>query len=326
MNFSYSLKLVCLCLASFFSANMMLSVAVRLFSRRLVRVAERLGSSAAARLLFAVRMLPLALALLLVFVFCIPSYLRFEPDFPAERVSYACMALGLLGLVGWCASIGRAVHAIIVSLKYQRACELKGEEMRSLFGTSRVLIVNSRAPVVTLAGLVGSRIIISRGVLQALSAVQLQAALRHEDAHRTAYDNHKRLLLLLAPDAYPFLRIFSVLEKNWARFAEWAADDKAAAAEGSQCAVVLAESLVRVARLGSQRLLSLESPLLADDQDFSTRVERLLGLRPPLSTRINRTRPSAGWIVFLVAAFLGAADLWIATLPTVHRLFEHLIR
>ena len=110
------------------------------------------------------------------------------------------------------------------------------------------------------------QLLISKSVLNGLTAEQTEAALRHEQAHRTSRDNIKRFLILLSPDVLPFLRTFASLEHSWAKFTEWAADDQATAGD-SHRALSLASALVRVARLGSKPQLSfLFSSLVSDDE------------------------------------------------------------
>jgi len=66
-------------------------------------------------------------------------------------------------------------------------------------------VVDGPAPCVMLAGVLRPRLVISRGVVAALSAEQLSAAIRHERAHGISRDNLKRLLVLLAPGILPFV-------------------------------------------------------------------------------------------------------------------------
>ncbi len=97
MSLPYTLRLLCLCGASFFMIHIALSVATRLSAGTAMRVAERLKASSAARVLFAVRMLPFSLTLIAVVAFCIPSYLWLEPDATNEKVGVRLFFGGAAG-------------------------------------------------------------------------------------------------------------------------------------------------------------------------------------------------------------------------------------
>jgi len=85
MNLTYTMRLLCLCCASFFMIHLALAMAARLGAGTAVRMAEHMKPSSAARFLFGLRMAPLVLTLFAVIAFCIPSYLWFEPEATGKR-------------------------------------------------------------------------------------------------------------------------------------------------------------------------------------------------------------------------------------------------
>jgi beta-lactamase regulating signal transducer with metallopeptidase domain len=189
-----------------------------------------------------------------------------------------------------------------------------------------VIVVQEEAPILALSGWLHPRLLISHSVLCALSAEELDAALRHEHAHRTSRDNAKRLLILLAPDIFPFVRMLQTIERSWAKFAEWAADDQATAGD-SRRAVALAAALVQVARLGcGPRLPVLSTSLLACDRDLSARVDRLLQAPPVARARNLRANALLPGDRFLLAGCLAALVLAPSALSFVHELLELLLR
>ncbi|HEV2388524.1 MAG TPA: M56 family metallopeptidase [Candidatus Acidoferrales bacterium] len=322
----YLLRLLCLSLASFFLVHATLSLSTWLATPAAIRLAKRLRPRLAARFLLALRLLPAGAALFVVAGLCVPSYLWLEPATKPELVGFACWAAALLGTGVWGISIARGLRAVCGSLQYYRRCERAGREARlPSGGGSPLLVVEGEAPLVALAGVLRSRIVISRGVLRALSPVELDAVLRHERAHRASGDNFKRLLLVLAPDIFPFSRGSAALDRAWARFSEWAADDRAVGGD-SRRSLSLAAALVRVARMGAPRREWLLSCLLADGADLSARVDRLL-LGDCLQEKPAwAMRALAGTIAIVATGMLMAAILQPATLYWVHRLLEHLIR
>jgi beta-lactamase regulating signal transducer with metallopeptidase domain len=316
----YWLRLACLCLAFFFVVNAALGLALSAASRRIIGRVEAMRPRSAAQLLFVLRLLPVVLGAAAVLALCVPSYLLLEPDAAPERVGIACLILALLGAFVWLASFTRASRAVLVSLRCHRSWQQAGVKK------AEQLIVDSDAPLLAVAGVFRPQIVISEGVLQALSADQLHVALLHENAHRSSRDNLKRLVLLLSPDLFPFLSPFSLLEQSWAKFREWAADEEAAQGD-SERALSLASALLEVARLGrGPRLPFLHTSLVAGDHDLSERVERLLHLEGP-----RPAPPTLGPFYGAAASILAATSLaalvfWPATLSSVHRLLEQFLR
>ncbi|MGB6883175.1 MAG: M56 family metallopeptidase [Candidatus Acidiferrum sp.] len=325
MILPYLLRLLCLCFSSFFVLNAALGLLVRVSSRSAIRVAGSKTPVAAARFLLALRMFPFTLAALFVLGLCVPSYLWLEPAATAERVGLVCVILGMLGALAWALSLVRGAHSIFVSLRHDRLSGRAGFETRILGNSSELIVFENESPVLAVSGLLRPRLLISRNVLGALSAEELDAALSHERAHHASRDNVKRLLLLLVPDVFPFVRPFRPLESAWAKFAEWAADDQAAAGD-SRRALSLAAALVNVARMGSSpRLPFLSTSLVPCDRDLFARVDRLLHPAPVFPARAWPARRSSRIIALLLlgsAVFLLAAP---ATLSFVHELLEILL-
>ncbi len=323
MTLPYVLRLLCLCGASFFLLHLALGLAVTLLTPAAARWAERLRARQAARFLLALRLFPAACSLLVVAGLCAPSYLLLEPVSTREEVSLWCVLAALLCLTLIAASAVRCARAARRSLGYIRYCQMVGRPEHLAGENAPVWVVEGSAPFMVLAGIVHPRLIVSRPVVNALPVGQLAAALRHEDAHRISRDNFKRLLLLLAPDLLPAWRGFARLERVWARFAEWAADDAAVAGD-SQRSVSLASALVSVARLGAcPQAAPLITSLLADNRDLAERVDRLLRDMPQ--------EPSGGRrsLAFRVAGILASGLLLAlmarpATLSSVHGLLEYL--
>jgi len=235
MILPYLLRLLCLCLASFFVLNVAAGLLVCISSKSAIRFAESRTPKRAARLLVGLRLLPFALAVLFV--------------------------LGLLGAATWLNALARTAQSLFASLRHNRLCRFAGQEARLPGESSPVVLVENEAPLLAMSGLFRPRLLISRSVLQNLSAAELGAALAHEHAHRTSRDNLKRLLIQLAPDILPFLHPLRTLERTWSQFAEWAADDQATEGDSGR-AVALAAALVQVARMGrGPRLPFFSQPL-----------------------------------------------------------------
>jgi hypothetical protein len=302
MSIPYFARLLCLCLAAFFLIHLALSAIVAALAGRAVRRAGRMRPATGARFLFGVRMLPATLSGAIAAGVCAPSYLWFEPETAMEHIGLACVAAAAVGAWICAAGVARGLRALVRSRRYLRVCEAA---------------LQSEAPVLMLAGVVRPRLVVSHGVRKALTAEQLAVALRHERAHGETHDNLKRLLILLTPDALPFVRGLGGIERGWRRLAEWAADDRAVRGSRRR-ALALASALVRIARLGSAPGPALATQLLGDAGDLAARVERLLERRtaPPLQPRV--------WPGVALAACGAAAALQPSTLSYVHEALEAL--
>lgn len=326
MIVTYLLRLLLLCLASFFLVHLALGLVTRFAARAAIGLALRMQPQAGARFLLALRLFPAGFALLVVALICAPSYLWLEPTGTPEPIGMACLALAALGAAGWSLSVGRALLAASRSVRYIRKFRRAGRESRLPGEVSPVWVIEDPAPRVMLAGLIRSQVVISREVIAALSSEQLAAVLRHERAHGRSLDNLKRLLLLLAPGILPFVRGFGALERAWAKVAECAADDRAAAGD-SRSSLTLAAALVRVARLGAiPSQPPLVASLMACGLDLEARVDRLLAPTSVATPQAERVRILPSSLALVLGGVLVAAMVHPATLSAAHEVLEALIR
>jgi len=321
---SYIFKLLCLSLATFSLIYAMVGCAIMGYSRRAFREAGKMNSRTAANYLLFLRLLPAGSAALAVIGFCVPSYLLFEPEATQESVGLICLTAAAMGAVMWTTALFEGMRGTARHLRFVRKCGRAGHE-QWIPGESRAAwVLEGTGPLLALTGFFRSRIVVSEPIVSALTEPEMAMVLRHEQAHRASHDNLKRLLLLWSPGLPSFTNGFRELDLAWARFAEWAADDAAAAGD-PQRALALAEALVRVARMGAAGQPSaLVNTLVTEG--FSVRVDRLL--REPVHQPIPKWRQPALMIAACIvpAGVLISVFLRPATLSFVHRLLENLLR
>lgn len=303
---SYFARLVCLSLACFFLVNLAASLAVAAVAPRAIGKARELRADAAAGFLLTLRLSPALAAMFAVVALCIPSYLWFEPAAAAEDFGVACAMAAALGMAVISRSVWRAVRAVVRSRRFV------------LSAAQEISIVDAPGSFMATTGLLRPRILVSRAAADALSPGQFDAAVRHEHAHWTSRDNLKRLFQLAAPEPIPFWRGPAILDRQWARYAEFAADDRAAAGD-TERAVSLAEALVQLARAGAPPELPLATSLIADSRDLEARVERLLSGIPPV---VPASRPwkTAGLVAASILCCAMVANP--VSLAAVHELLE----
>jgi beta-lactamase regulating signal transducer with metallopeptidase domain len=328
MTLPYFWRLLFLCAATFFLVNTLAGLALRIFIPAALRLTNHMRARSAAQFLLALRLAPVTLATFTVLAICVPSYLSFEPGATREEVGLACVIATLLTAISLIVSLTRAIRALVSTTSYERRCLKSSARMPASTVSSPITVIDAAAPVIAMVGVFRQRIIISRSVLETLSPDELDSAIRHERAHRTSADNFKRLLLLLAPDAFPFVsRAFAALDHSWITFSEWAADDSAVA-DDLRRSLSLAGALVHVAQMGATPPLSpLCTSLVSGssacvNQDLSVRVDRLLhpAKLQPQSPKQFRAVLAAASIATTCAVFV--ALLRPDTLHSVHRLLE----
>ncbi len=325
MILPYTLRLICLCFASFFVVHSAMAAAIWAAAPRAMRTGESMRPRSGARFLLGLRLLPVTFAAVVVAGLCVPSYLWLETNESTERVGLACCALAVLGALLCADSLIRSVRGVFVSWRGLMQSKHAGFEKRTKQSLP-IRMVNSDAPVLALAGLLRPRVIVSRSILQSLSAKELDAAIEHERAHHRSYDNWKRLALTLAPEIFPFTRAFAPLNRCWAKLVEWAADDDATQGNFGR-SLSLAAALVRVARIGGAFSASpLISFFLGRERELSARIDRLIGGAPVHVGFPRRLRVALTIAVTAVGALVLVAIVHPTTLASVHEILEQLLR
>jgi hypothetical protein len=335
MTLAYLPRLACLCFAAFFVVCAASELAALALLPPAMRIAAAMRPREGARFLFAWRSFPAALAGLVVFMLCIPSYLWLEPGVRHERVGIACVIAAILGGTVCFASAMRGIHSVAATFRFGRRCHRAGTITRlTQDGASPACLLAGHDALLGITGVFRPWLVVSQGVLNTLSKDQLSVALRHEAAHMASRDNLRRLLLLVAPRALPWHRSRKMLESGWTRFAEWAADDWAVDGD-PRSSLSLATALVRMARMGEgPRMAPLSMSLLNADYDLSARVRRLLqddadpahrkAKSGKQDRRGARTLSLPGSAALPMAGFLAAMIMRPATLHSVHWLLERL--
>jgi Zn-dependent protease with chaperone function len=294
-------RLFCLGLSAFFLIHTAASLGVCLAAARVVRSSISFDPKVAARILLCLRLFPVLISVVLVLALFGPSYLLFEPQDSTESIGVPCVVTSIFGAALLAAGVLRGAVAMRRSSAYLRKS------------------VESGAPVMLVAGLFRTRVVVSSSIRDSLTAEELEAALRHEEAHRRAKDNLKRLFILMSPTALPFSQGFQALEAGWQRVAEWAADDCAAQAS-TRDAIALASALIRVGRMSTNfPSIVLSTSLLADVGDLRTRIERLV--EGPRSYPQLPIRSALGFVTLMVLCAIGLSP---ALLPASHRFLEAL--
>jgi BlaR1 peptidase M56 len=224
-------------------------------------------SGGLARLLFALRIFPLAGSASITLAFALPAFLLLESGAIDEDVGTlifsACtvllLAAGLFRVLAAQAGTSRIV-----------AGWSKGARTLPTDATGTTLVTEPGLPPLLLYGIFKPAVLISETALNILSPGELKVAVRHELGHMRSWDNLKKLILFGAP--FPGM---AGLERAWQEAAEFAADEAAVANSGD--AIDLATALIKLcdlAPLHSQPVFTTGLVNLAGLLEL--RVERLL--------------------------------------------------
>jgi Zn-dependent protease with chaperone function len=319
----YDLIGICLALTALLALNALASVVAGLVWRLIKPRSSEWGAETRARLLFALRVLPSALASVFAFALIIPAYILTEPTHTNETVGIKLLIVASISAAGLLLATWRVAGTWLATRRLTREW-LRHAEPAAVEGVSLPAYkIRHRFPVIAVVGVFRPRLFIASQIFDALNACELAAALAHERRHVAARDNFKRAALQASQDALLFAPLGRTLTRAWMSECELAADESAAS-ESPAAALDLASAIIKISRLiptGARPSMPAGAHLLGEDEEgLSRRVRNLLRLTTPGNRVRLLPRPRAekilGWTFRLG---LCAALALIVTHPSLLR-------
>ncbi|MFT3743546.1 MAG: M48 family metalloprotease [Pyrinomonadaceae bacterium] len=252
---------------------------------------DRFTAKTRAQIIFALRVGPVAAALVFVFAFVVPAYLVHEPEDSGEVVSGKLALIAVASTIAVIVAATRVVRTWQVTRRLSKAWQYDAPDIEVPGIDVPTFMIEHPFPVMAVVGILRPRLFIASQVLESLSHAELQACVAHENGHLRSYDNLKRTTLQICRDLViaPFGK---GLDRAWAANVEAAADEYAAY-NNSTVALDLASALLKLARIAplrnSQTTFSGSYLFDADCVDVTERVRLLVTFsnvkRPPLTRR-----------------------------------------
>ena len=254
-----------------------------------------------------------------------------DPALSYAAISFASIAL----VVAACAvakgyfRIGRVVRRLEIDSEPAAPERIRQvEDACARYGLSIGLVV-SRYPFSFVWGYFRSKLIVSTGLINALTSEELAALLEHEAAHHTRRDNLSKWMLTICRYLSPAFPLTGLLYRWWSEQVEMVCDE--IAARHTNHPIEVAGALVRLTRLtvGMPRSSQLtESNFFGErEATLERRVERVLSLSG-LET-IEPVVMSRSWVkatTLCGAAFVVTLATLFAVSPlAIHRLLELLL-
>jgi hypothetical protein len=286
-----------------------------------LRTADALATRQRERLLYGIQLVPVFATVILTCAVCIPQYVRSESNFEPESVSLFCFA-GAVAVGFWyCFTLIRGFAIAARTVSFVRSCRQEFNEVAFLREDVPIRSYPGKAYSVALVGLFQPFILISESLLGegGLSAAAVEIVLDHEVSHARQLDNWKLFSLYCLPGLQLRLRNGQTWNQMWQSAAEWAADDDAVRSDNTRV-LVLAETLVAVARRAAQHPNRVCMALASGEADLAVRVSRLID-------GSNDAALSHSWsrVCGVAVALGGLVGAMAGVMLSSHTLLERLI-
>lgn len=327
----YTLTL-CLALAAFLLINVLGTLIVTAFWLCLRRHISGTQARIRAGILFCLRLLPPAFASIFIIALLIPAYLLYEPYPTPEAVGLPLLSLAALSFSGIAYAAYRATTSWRMTKRMIAAWLRRAEPMCVGYLEIPAYRLHNMPPVLAVVGTLRPRLFAATQVLDSLSSEEVMVALAHERGHLLAQDTLKRALMNFCRHLLLSTGIGHMLDREWAKEAERAADEYAAR-ESAASALDLAAALIKIARLMPERAGSIMPAgaflLEGADEGVAGRVLRLTQMASvPRTTAapksfLSKAVTSAALVLFLLV-FVAAVNQ--QTFEALHTLTERVIK
>ena len=318
----FALRGLAITLSAFAVMYAVLSLVTCVTWRRMRLLAQHEPIRRVAVFLLALRLAPLAAALLLTVVLAAPSFVLLEPRGIREPIGVFPLVFGICGLV--ILIFGFISTVLAVGKASRTISEWMSEARRFAIPASLPILRISRAtPAMTAVGIFRPKILFSEAARLKLEPGEFRSALNHEIAHVRSRDNLKKLLLQFV--AIPGLRGLRELEEAWLEATEMAADYSAVC--NASEALDLAAALVKLCRLGlpqSPSQLSMVSFSHSSIEVVNKRIERLMHWAEQPRSAGGHSRWYGAGLCLCLVAVLGIS--YSHLLVGIHLATEWLVR
>jgi len=276
------------------------------------------------RLLFRLRMFPMAAATIGALGVVLPTFLWFEPSGSQERIPLTLIVTAACGVLLLSSAAWRAVRALSATRVLARHWLSLARTIDGVETPVAAYAIDDVYPTVAVVGIRRPMLFLSSRVLDECSADETRAMILHEQAHIETHDNARRLALRACPELFTSV---TNLDRAWEAAAEEAADRRVAR-RAPHLAMSLAQALVRVGRLvpdGSvSSVLSVAPLVLSENALYSggsleNRVRRLVTPAPARQPSTSYDR------VVMTLATLGAATIFLLSAPALHQAIEAIV-
>ena len=218
-----------------------------------------------------------------------PSYWTYEPRDVVEGFDITLTALALGAAALLITAIVRGVSAWRGAVRRTRVW-MESARPIAIAGTGiPVSEIDIDTPLMALVGVLRPRLLVTRGLVAALTDEELAASIAHEVGHSRARDNLTRLLMRATPDLLTATPAARAIERRWASAAEHRAD-RMAAHDSPVARCALASALVKVARL-----TPAVTPLAGRSAPHRRRRNRVARRTPARGCVTVRTTAAGGW-------------------------------